>query len=146
VSAGVGTVSLGVLVVFPANYLNEEVIDMKNPNPKNMPTLNKEEEAVIHAIAEKLGERISQVVAPSLSEMLSLINEKRRQPTVQQDNFTHSAPEFLTASDIAKELKISKSLAYHMIKTKEIPTFSIGRTVRIRRADLDSFVEAHTIR
>jgi len=119
---------------------------MKNPNSRNLPTLNKEEEASIHAIAEKMGERISQVVNASLSEMLSLIKEKRRQPTVQQDNFTHLATEFLTASDIAKELKVSKSLAYHMIKIKEIPTFCIGRTVRIRREDLDVFVYAHTVR
>ena len=119
---------------------------MKNPNSRNLPTLNKEEEASIHAIAEKMGERISQVVDTSLREMLSLIKENRRQSTIQKDNFTPSTPEFLRASDIAKELKISKSLAYHMIRTKEIPTFCIGRTVRIRREDLDVFVYAHTVR
>jgi excisionase family DNA binding protein len=144
VSAGVEIVSLGLPVLIPANSLNKEVIRMKNPNSRNMPTLRNGEAAAFHGIAEKMGERISQVVDASLKEMLFLIMERRRQTALQQGTFTPS-DKFLTASDIAKELKASKLLAYHMIKTREIPTFSIGGTVRVRRWDLEAFVQAHMV-
>lgn len=47
----------------------------------------------------------------------------------------------LTAQDIARILQISKSMAYHLLQTGQIRTVKIGRTVRVRPADLDHFIQ-----
>ena len=110
-------------------------------NIKSRNTLsNPEDETTIQTIAKRMSEQISQVVAGSLREILFVIREDRRdgnyQPATDQN-------QILTAGDVAEILKISKSQAYHMIRRREIPSFSIGRTVRVRRVDLDAVVEAH---
>jgi len=52
--------------------------------------------------------------------------------------------EFLTGADIAKILKISKALAYRLMVRGEIPSIRFGRTVRVKREDLDAFVLANS--
>lgn len=46
----------------------------------------------------------------------------------------------LKASEVAKILQISRSMVYRMISRNEIPTIHIGKTVRVRRVDLDEFI------
>ena len=111
---------------------------MKNDVSKTI--LNKDDEAAIQAIAERVGREIRQAFTNSLGEVLLLIRDKERYTTLERS--IHQ-DEFLTASELAKTLKISKALAYRMIQIKEIPSFSIGRTVRVRRDDLDTFIESH---
>lgn len=115
---------------------------MKNTPFKTV--LNQQEEAAIQTIAEKMGRQISQVVTDSLRETLSLMMENRRQLALQQTD--HQQDEFLTAGDVARILKISRSKVYQLIKIREIPSFSIGRTVRVRRMDLDAVIQAHLVR
>jgi len=90
-----------------------------------------------------MSEQISLVVAGSLREILFVLREDGKrltlQPSADQD-------EFLTAGDVATILKISKSQVYHMIRRREIPSFSIGKTVRVRRVDLDAVIESHMAR
>ena len=108
-------------------------------NKANKTNTNLEE--AIHAIATRISEQIGLVVASSMREMLFVLMEER------ENGYVHTPAdqdEFLTAGDVAKILKISKSQAYHMIRTRDIPSFSIGRTVRVRRLDLDAVIEAHT--
>jgi excisionase family DNA binding protein len=111
---------------------------MKNKASKII--LSAEEETAVQAIATRMSEQISLVVAGSLREILFVLREDGRgltlQPSADQD-------EFLTAGEVATILKISKSQVYHMIQTRDIPSFSIGRTVRVRRMDLDAVIEAH---
>ena len=98
-------------------------------------------DVAIHAIATRMSEQIGLVVASSLREMLFVLIEERGKDALDAPA---NQDEFLTAGDVAKILKISKSQAYHMIRTRDIPSFSIGRTVRVRRLDLDAVIEAHT--
>ena len=42
--------------------------------------------------------------------------------------------------------QISKASAYRMIQIRELPSFSISRTVGVRWEDLDAFIESHMIR
>ena len=114
---------------------------MKKLNTKNMPLLSNEEESIIQAIADKLSEQINQAVAASLIELFSILKENRTKPADLP-----RPDEFLTAGDMAGILKVSKGLAYRMIQTKEIASFSIGKTVRVRREDLDAFIQSHTVR
>ena len=46
----------------------------------------------------------------------------------------------LKATDIAKFLNISKSMAYRLMQTGEIPTVNIGNAKRVHPLDLDEFI------
>jgi excisionase family DNA binding protein len=49
----------------------------------------------------------------------------------------------LTASDVAKRLKISRALAYQLMKTSEIPTVRIrNKIVRVAEADLQDYINS----
>jgi len=53
----------------------------------------------------------------------------------------------LTASEVARHLKISKALAYKLIAEGKLPGIRFGRTVRVREEDLNSFIRQNiTIR
>jgi len=49
----------------------------------------------------------------------------------------------LKAADIAKVLNISKSMAYRLMQTGEIPTVSIGNAKRVRPIDLHNYITAN---
>ena len=49
-----------------------------------------------------------------------------------------------TIPEVAAYLKISKSKIYYLVSKKEIPHLKIGRNVRIRRADLQMWMEKQT--
>lgn len=51
--------------------------------------------------------------------------------------------EFLTISQIQERLQIGKSKAHSLVATRSIPSIRIGRTVRIRRAELERWIEDH---
>ena len=52
-----------------------------------------------------------------------------------------SISQLLRPDDVARMLNISKSLAYRLLEQGQIPTVRFNRTVRVRQADLDAFVE-----
>jgi excisionase family DNA binding protein len=47
----------------------------------------------------------------------------------------------LKATDVAARLNISRSMAYHLMQTGEIPTVKILRAVRVRSVDLDEYID-----
>jgi len=47
----------------------------------------------------------------------------------------------LTGDEIAEILNVSRSFAYQLMRTGEIPTVHIGRSVRVRQQDLERFIE-----
>ncbi len=51
---------------------------------------------------------------------------------------------YLTATDVALRLKISRALAYRLLASGEISAVRFGRTVRIRESDLEEFIRAHS--
>lgn len=51
--------------------------------------------------------------------------------------------EFLTIADMQRRLKIGKSKAHALVATRSIPSVRIGRIVRIRRVDLERWLEDH---
>ncbi len=52
--------------------------------------------------------------------------------------------QFFTAVEIAKILKVSRALSYRLIAQGEIASVRFGRTVRVKQADLEEFVNRHT--
>jgi len=49
---------------------------------------------------------------------------------------------FLTVAEVAEILKLNQQTVRNWIDRGELPAFRLGRRVRIRRSDLDRFVEA----
>jgi excisionase family DNA binding protein len=108
--------------------------------------LSREEELIVQSIAERLGDQISRELTVSLAELFSKLRTVSTQPVLQKTRQTLHPDEFLTAIDVAGILKISKGLVYRMIQSRDIPSFTMGKTVRVRRADLDAFIISHMVR
>jgi excisionase family DNA binding protein len=57
---------------------------------------------------------------------------------------TQTSPiSLLTASQVAKRLSVSKSHAYNLMNTGEIPTVCIGGARRVRPEDLEWFISTN---
>lgn len=52
----------------------------------------------------------------------------------------------LTVRDVAKILKVSEKTVYSMAKKGELPAFRVRNQWRIRREDLEAWVESHSTR
>lgn len=115
------------------------------------------DETALRVIAERIGAQISHVVYAGLVDFLILFREEIRKtrmgvavlsmpPTVRADvNLPQpmTYKPFLTAGEVAKILGISKTKAYQLIQQKEIRSFSIDKTVRVRWEDLEVFIQGH---
>lgn len=51
----------------------------------------------------------------------------------------------VTVADAAGALAVSEKHMRRMIETRQIPHVRLGRAVRVRRSDLESLVDAHTV-
>ena len=52
--------------------------------------------------------------------------------------------ELLTAGEVADLLRVSTMTVYRLIRTGELVAVRVGRNYRVRREDLDAFLEAQT--
>ena len=46
----------------------------------------------------------------------------------------------LKAMDVADILNISRSMAYRLMQSENIPTVHLGKAIRVRPEDLDAFI------
>ena len=61
---------------------------------------------------------------------------------MSQEAMTFDIPKrLLKASDVARILNISRALSYRLLQQGEIPVVRINRAVRVRPADLESFIQ-----
>jgi excisionase family DNA binding protein len=49
--------------------------------------------------------------------------------------------EFMKVAEVAQELRIARSRAYELVANGSIPAVRIGRSVRVRRKELESWLE-----
>lgn len=57
---------------------------------------------------------------------------------------TQTLPErdqLLKPGEVAEMLQLSRSKAYRLMQQKEIPTVRMGRTVRVKRSDLEEYIK-----
>jgi len=52
--------------------------------------------------------------------------------------------EYLSVADMAAEFGIHEMTFYRMIRDKKIPAFKIGSQWRVRRQDLNKWLESHS--
>ena len=56
-----------------------------------------------------------------------------------EETILHS---LLKATDVAEILNISRAMAYRLMRTREIPTVSIGKSKRVRPVDLHNYINS----
>ncbi len=49
--------------------------------------------------------------------------------------------EFLRIAEVAQELRIARSRAYELVANGTLPAVKIGRSVRVRRKELERWLE-----
>ena len=52
----------------------------------------------------------------------------------------------LTGDDVARKLNVSRTFAYQLMCRGEMPTVHLGRSVRVRSADLENYISANISR
>ena len=58
----------------------------------------------------------------------------------ENKNQAYQADPLLMGDDVARILNISRSFAFQLMQRGEIPTVRLGRSVRVRPADLERFI------
>ena len=51
----------------------------------------------------------------------------------------------LKAEEVAELLSVSRSFAYALMQSGQLPTVQIGRSVRVRPEDLEEFIQLNLI-
>ena len=58
------------------------------------------------------------------------------------NNDTNDATLLLKVKEAATELRIGKNAAYELIRTGELPHVLVGKSIRVPREDLESYVRS----
>ena len=56
------------------------------------------------------------------------------------------APELLSMAEVCTALGMGKSWTYRRVKSGEIPSVKLGRSTKVRRENLDEYLESHRYR
>ncbi len=69
--------------------------------------------------------------------------EERQQerPQVQQQGAAEGGLDLLSITDVCQELGMGKSWVYRHIQSGEIPSVKLGRNIKVRREDLEAYLE-----
>ena len=62
----------------------------------------------------------------------------------ERNNRSEKYFNLLTAKDMSSILNVSRSFAYMLMQSGELPTVQLGRSVRVRPQDLEEFLERNT--
>jgi excisionase family DNA binding protein len=69
----------------------------------------------------------------------ALAAEQGRDITVAQRSDT--ADEWFTLAELGDWLKVSRTMAYRLVRERHIPVYRIGRATRVRRRDVEQWLE-----
>jgi excisionase family DNA binding protein len=51
----------------------------------------------------------------------------------------------LTAAEVADQLRVSTMTIYRLIRSGELPAVRVGRNYRVRRSELDAYLESQVV-
>ena len=72
-------------------------------------------------------------------EALEGQGERQERPQVQQG--AEGGLDLLSITDVCRELGMGKSWVYRHIQSGEIPSVKLGRNIKVRREDLQGYLE-----
>src|SRR5215204_128594 len=75
--------------------------------------------------------------------LLSGVEVQEERPQVQQGGSQRS---LLSITEVCQELGMGKSWVYKHIQSGEIPSVKLGHNIKVRREDLEGYLEAHRYR
>ncbi len=55
-------------------------------------------------------------------------------------------PRFLTASEAAERMRVSKMTVYRLIRSGKIPAVQIGKAYRVRETDLEQYLNSSYVK
>ncbi len=58
------------------------------------------------------------------------------------DNLSLSGPRFLTATEAAERMRVSKMTVYRLIRAGKLPAVQIGKAYRVREDDLERYLNS----
>lgn len=53
--------------------------------------------------------------------------------------------ELLTAREVAEAMRVSTMTVYRLIKSGELPAIRVGKHLRIRRTEVDAYLDARVV-
>ena len=75
-------------------------------------------------------------------EALTGRDERPERPQAQQGEAAGGGLDILSITDVCQELGMGKSWVYRRIQSGEIPSVKLGRNIKVRREDLEGYLEA----
>src|SRR5919112_1348331 len=79
------------------------------------------------------------------AENLNVQEQRPERPQAQQQGGAGEAEraglDLLSITDVCKELGMGKSWVYRRIQSGEIPSVKLGRNIKVRREDLQGYLE-----
>jgi excisionase family DNA binding protein len=58
-----------------------------------------------------------------------------------KDNMNTVEEELLTVEQVQQLLKVGRTFAYSLVRSGELPSYRVGRLLRVRRQDVDLWLE-----
>lgn len=49
--------------------------------------------------------------------------------------------EWLSVSDLCRWLRLGRNKTYELVQTGQIPSYRLGRSIRVRRQDVEEWIE-----
>lgn len=81
-----------------------------------------------------------------VDEALSGRAERLEHPEAKQGEEGRGSLDLLSITDVCQELGMGKSWVYRRIQSGEIPSVKLGRNIKVRREDLEGYLEAQRYR
>ena len=72
--------------------------------------------------------------------------QRQQRPQAQQGEAAGGHLDLLSITDVCQELGMGKSWVYRRIQSGEIPSVKLGRNIKVRREDLEGYLEAQRYR
>ena len=108
----------------------------ENEKPVRL-TVSKDDEVAIRQHADRVGKQLGEAAASLISEIMIAFLSGKIQAAPTGPNL------ILTAGEVAKILRISKSKVYRMMQQGKLPSVKFDRTSRVRHQDLGDFIQNH---
>ena len=101
----------------------------------------------LEAHHRSLEELESALIEVEVDEALSGREERLERPQAKQgEEAGGGSLDLLSITDVCQELGMGKSWVYRRIQSGEIPSVKLGRNIKVRREDLEGYLEAQRYR
>ncbi len=74
-------------------------------------------------------------------ELLSVLSTEQVRRDAPENRDGSTPDEWFTLAELGDWLKISRTTAYRLIRERRIPAYRIGRATRVRRHDVERWLE-----